>query len=241
MPNVPKWMADVLEVTFFSKMPVFDIVATHWVAKDMRSVIFKGPLPRLNLKPGLAVSIRVSATAFRNYTPSFIDEEENIFQILAHIHGKGPGARFFENVQAGSRVAVSMAKGRHFTDAAPQYLLFGDESSLGLACALQMHFQSMGKRFYALLHLGKDQESLPDRLGLGSYELVERSSAAPVMHVPAFSIFDNRVIKDWAHAHFILAGNGLDIQKIKKELTVLGIKRRQIHTEPYWVPGKVGL
>ena len=95
MPNLPKWMADLLEAALGSKMPVFEVVAADWVSPSVRSLVFKGHLAKLNLQPGYAVAIRVSPNAFRNYTPSFIDEEENIFQILVHIHGNGPGARFF--------------------------------------------------------------------------------------------------------------------------------------------------
>lgn len=241
MPNVPKWMADLLETALSSKMPVFEVVATDWVSPDVRSIIFKGNLSGLNLRPGYAVSIRVSANAFRNYTPSFIDEQEDIFQILAHIHGNGPGAHFFENLKPGQQIPVSMARGRKVAESAANYFLYGDESTLGLACALQTHFQSLGKRFYALLHLGKDQDDLPDALGLASYELVQRADKDISVHVPGFTIFDSSAIKNWAQAQFILAGNGLHIQRIKKELIGLGVHRKQIHAEPYWVPGKTGL
>lgn len=241
MPNVPKWMADLMEKALSSKMPVFEVVATDWVSPEIRSIIFKGNLSGLNLKPGYAVAIRVSPNAFRNYTPSFIDEQENIFQILAHIHGNGPGARFFENLAPGQQIPVSMARGRQVAESAANYYMFGDESTLGLACVLQSHFQSLGKRFYSLLHLSKDQDGLPEALGLSSYELVQRAETDNSLHVPGFTIFDTSAIKNWAQAQFILAGNGLHIQRIKKELIALGITRRQIHAEPYWVPGKIGL
>jgi len=241
MPNVPKWMADLMETALSSKMPVFEVVATDWVSPGIRSIIFQGNLAALNLRPGYAVAIRVSPTAFRNYTPSFIDEAENIFQILAHIHGNGPGALFFENLKPGQQIPVSMARGRKVAESASNYFLFGDESTLGLACVLQAHFQSLGKRFYSLLHLDKDQDDLPEVLGLGSYELVQKTDLDQGLHVPGFTILDSSAIRTWAQAQFILAGNGLHIQRIKKELIALGISRRQIHAEPYWVPGKVGL
>lgn len=245
MPNVPKWMADLMETALGSKMPVFEVVATDWVSPTVRSIIFKGNLAALNLRPGYAVAIRVCSNAFRNYTPSFIDPEENIFQILAHIHGIGPGAHFFLNLQPGQKVPVSMARGKQLIETAANYCFFGDESTLGLACALQYHFQSLGKRFYSLLHLEKDQDDLPQALGLGAYELVQRTGTGTdidaSVHIPGFTIFDNITIKNWAQAQFILAGNGLHIQRIKKELLALGINRRQIHAQAYWLPGKVGL
>lgn len=241
MPNVPKWMADLLETALSSKMPVFEVVATDWVSPEIRSVIFKGNITGLRLQPGYAVAIRVSSNAFRNYTPSFIDEQEGIFQILAHIHGDGPGARFFLDLQPGRQIPVSMARGKRVAGSAAQYFLYGDESTLGLACALQAHFQSLGKRFYALLHLGQERDGLPESLGLSRYELVQRTDVEDTIHVPGFTIFDSTAIKNWAQAQFILAGNGLHIQRIKKELISLGIHPRQIHLEAYWVPGKVGL
>lgn len=241
MPNVPKWMADLMETALGSKMPVFEVVGADWINEQIRSVVFKGNLEKLNLKPGYAIAFRVSQNAFRNYTPSYIDAEENIFQILAHIHGNGPGARFFADLKLGQQIPVSMARGRKVTESASNYYLFGDESTLGLACILQEHFQAMGKHFSTLLHLGQHHQEMPACLGLTSYEMVQRSDNEPNIYVPGFTIFDSQSISRWAHAQFILAGNGLYIQKIKKELLRLGIERRQIHAEPYWVPGKVGL
>ena len=234
-----------METALGSKMPVFEVVGADWISPGIRSVVFKGDLQKLNVLPGYAVSFRVSPTAFRNYTPAFIDAEENIFQILAHIHGNGPGARFFAGLTLGQQVPVSMARGRKIQEAAAQYFLFGDESTVGLACILQSHFQQLGKQFSTLLHLGQDQRELPAALGLGSYELVQRElaydSQTTFVSVPGFTILDAAVLPKWMDAQFILAGNGLYIQKIKKELMGLGIDRRRIHAEPYWVPGKAGL
>ena len=245
MPNLPKWMADLMETALGSKMPVFEVVGADWISPDIRSVVFKGDLQKLKLVPGYAVAFRVSPTAFRNYTPAFIDPQENIFQILAHIHGKGPGARFFAGLSLGQQVPVSMARGRRIQEAAAQYFLFGDESTVGLACILQAHFQQLGKHFSTLLHLGQGQSELPAALGLGSYELVQREvdydSHATMTSTPGFTILDATVLPKWVDAQFILAGNGLYIQRIKKELLGLGIDRRRIHAEPFWVPGKSGL
>jgi|GEM_PF-756235 len=245
MPNVPKWMADLMETALSSKMPVFEVVGADWISPEIRSVVFKGDLQKLKLMPGYAVSFRVSPTAFRNYTPAFIDPQENIFQILAHIHGKGPGARFFADLSLGQQIPVSMARGRKIQEAAAQYFLFGDESTVGLACILQAHFQQLGKHFSTLLHLGQSQNDLPAALGLGSYELVQREAESDnkssMVSAPGFTILDAAVMPKWDDAQFILAGNGLYIQRIKKELLGLGIDRRRIHAEPYWVPGKTGL
>lgn len=241
MPNVPKWMADLMEAALGSKMPVFDVVGADWINHQVRSIVFKGDLEKLKLKPGYAVAFRVSANAFRNYTPSYIDETENIFQILVHIHGQGPGAQFFAKLKLGQKIAVSMARGRQVSSAASNYFLFGDESTLGLACILQTHLQAMGKHFSTLLHLGQHQQDMPASLGLTRYELVQRPNNDTSIYVPGFTIFDPQAISRWAQAQFILAGNGLYIQKIKKELLRLGIDRKQIHAQPYWVPGKVGL
>jgi len=241
MPDVPKWMADLMEVALGSKMPLFEVVGTDWINQEIRSVVFKGDLQKLNLKPGFAVAFRVSHNSFRNYTPSFIDATENIFQILVHIHGKGPGARFFADLKLGQQVPVSMARGRKVSENASHYFLIGDESTLGLACILQEHFRTMGKHFSTLLHLGQHQSDMPASLGLSSYELIQRLDDQPNMFVPGFTIFDGQCMDRWPQAQFILAGNGLLIQQIKKELRRLGVDRRQIHAEAYWVPGKTGL
>ena len=241
MIHIPKWMTELLDNAFSAKLKDFEIIATDWIGRDIRSVIFHGDLDWLKLSPGMSIAVKVGPRAFRNYTPSFIDEEEQIFQIMAHTHGGGPGASCFANIQEGQSLPMSMARGMPVVEAADHHYLFGDESALGLACWLEWHFKSLGKHFFALLHLDEAHLGLPELLGLSSYELVERSEMDSFSYLPPYSIFQKEKEAFLQQAHFVLAGNGLHIQQIKKELVAMGIDKKNIQQSPFWVPGKSGL
>lgn len=239
MPNVPKWMADIMVTALRAKMPSFKVVDVCNITPHIKSILFKGNVDKLNFEPGYAVALRVSPTAFRHYTPSYVDYKEGIFQILAHIHGDAPGANYLDSIQVGETLQVANPTGvKMYHPPIDHYVFFGDETALGLATMLQYHFRANQNSFHFLLELDKQHLQLPKDLGLSNYDLLDKD---PLNGQDAAFEIPSITPKTRTPTRFILSGNARSIQRLRKQLKAQQVSTKHIFTTPYWAPGKSGL
>ena len=116
-------------------------------------------------------------------------------------------------------------------------MLFGDETSFGLAAALRDCPQAGGA--IHLFEASDVAESRPvlEAIGLGEATLIKRT--ADDAHLAAAEAEVLRLAA--SGAHFVLTGKASSIQRISRALKAVGVVSSRVKTKAYWAQGKVGL
>lgn len=198
-----------------------------------------GQLRAVQWLPGQKVQIAIGATfATRTYTPIDWDEAAGRTRILGYAHGDAPGSAWIRNATVGSQHDVfgprrSLDAGRVVSP----LVVFGDETSIGLAHALQSDVagRSVSCRFESG-HVDATARVV-DRLGLVDVKLFGRTEGDDHLEemeagLPALAA---------AGATFVLTGKAPTIQRLRQFLRNLGVPGARVMTKAYWAPGKSGL
>lgn len=238
MPSLPKWLADGLEKTFASMMHPVTVSQVEAVDQDLRRVTFAGDLSACRYQPGNVIEFRVSERDMRHYTPSRFDAEKGQCEVLFFLHGTAVGTQWVKSLQPGQEFKL-MGPGGHlaYQPEARRHLIFGDESALGLACALERAMVTAGQQVSCLFELDAAHAHWPELLGLPA-TVVPKSSAEPAE--ASLAALDTMLTQP-ADLAFYLSGRAQSIQRVLRLLRHKGVGRRQIQTEPYWADGKKGL
>lgn len=235
--KLPKWAADLTERSA-SIMLEMQILETTDISPDIKKIRFQGDLSRMNFQIGYANLIRVNNTEFRNYTTAYHDTEKGILDIIFHIHGNGVGSRYINTLATGDELCISLPRGKNFYDPGiKQQFLFGDETSLGIACALQPILKKNKHPYQFYFELDEENRNVPELLGLKNCMIFLKNSSFRdkkwIRNLPVFHT------SYWSEANFMLTGNAKSVQvfrKVIKEKT-----SGKIFAQGYWLKGKKGL
>jgi NADPH-dependent ferric siderophore reductase len=239
MPKAPKWINDTVEVLLSAKMPLLRVTETEYINAHIKKIRLLGDVKGLNFQPGYAIAIRVSDTEYRNYTVSYNDTEKGIVEMIVHLHGIAPGSGFIDKLKTGDEIRLIPPRGRKmYSDEVTQIFFFGDETSLGLACALQNTRHKDKQLFHLYLELNPENRNVPGHLGLNNYTIVPKSKTfIDADLVKALPLFQTA---GWWKSSFIITGNARSVQTIRKALKQNNISGN-ILAQAYWTEGKAGL
>jgi NADPH-dependent ferric siderophore reductase len=239
MPKVVKWFGDVLEVLMGPKLPLMKVLEASYINLYIKKIRLQGNISGMDFQPGYAVAIRVSDTEYRNYTVAFNDVEKGIVEIIVHLHNDAPGTRFMNDLSIGREIRMSMPRGKKmYNTLQTTHILFGDETSLGLAYAFQHILFIAQPSFHFYFELDEVNEKIPHLLGLKNYTIV-----------PKNEIFQNESLlekmeifqlENWQKSTFILTGNARSMQMIRSNIQKKKIEGK-ILAQAYWADGKIGL
>jgi len=174
----------------------------------------------------------------RTYTPMSWNASRGKTQLLAFAHGDGPGSRWANGLRAddscrffGPRRSLDLAGFE-----AP-IVLFGDETSFGLAAALRDNLQAGGA-----LHMFEatdivESRRVLDATNLGEARLIARSTGED--HLTTIEAELLRLAANGAL--FVLTGKASSIQRVSRALKAAGVASARIKAKAYWSPGKTGL
>ncbi|MFA1682200.1 siderophore-interacting protein [Achromobacter dolens] len=215
------------------------IMAAESLAGGLRLLTLQSPAFReARWVPGQKVQIAMgSAFVARTYTPMDWDAATGRTRIVAYSHGGGPGSAWAERVEPGEACDVFGPRASLNLDRpVGACVLLGDETSIGVACALQ---RAMGGEARCLLEVNEAaavRDALA-RLGLDAVELFGRQAGDA--HLDAI---EHRLPPlAAAGAAFILTGRASTIQRLRQALKALGVASERIMAKAYWAPGKTGL
>lgn len=191
--------------------------------------------------PGQKLQLLLGGWVQRTYTPLSWDAETGATRLLAFVHGEGPGAAWARGLAAGADCAVFGPRGSlDLNRLARPALLFGDETSFGLAHALRFTRAGAGG-VHLLLEVNSVKASSTALAALdvsGAHLVERRADDAHLADVGALAA-------ELRRAHSIdagvLSGKANSIQQLGKQLRQLGVPRAQLQTKAYWAPGKTGL
>ena len=174
----------------------------------------------------------------RTYTPMSWDAGIGRTRLLAFAHGDGPGSRWAGGLRRGDICQFfGPRRSLDLTGLEAPIVLFGDETSFGLAAALRDNLQAGGAlHMFETTDVAESRQVL-EAFSLGEARLIARS--ADDVHLAAVEAEMLRLAANGAT--FILTGKASSIQRISRALKAAGVASSRIKAKAYWAPGKTGL
>lgn len=241
MPKVAKWIGDAVEGLMKTKFPMMKVVDKVYVTPHFIKVKFYGDIADMDFQPGYAVAIRVNDTEFRNYTPYFFNKGKGSLEIIFHMHGSASGTEFIRSLEIGHQLRISIPRGKKMYDSSvSKYIFFGDETSLGLAYALQAVVKQEHQSIQFYFELDKENIYLPELLGIKSSYVFENKVSFTDEELISNILFKNSLHTEMDNKCFVLTGNAKSVQTIRNVLKRENAKGR-ILAQAYWAEGKQGL
>ncbi len=233
--RIPKWIGDWLES---STGPRLTVLATNYITSSVKKITFQGNVYKMDFIIGGASVIRVSETDYRNYTVAHHDIEKGIIEIIFHIHGNGTGSTYINTLKTGDELYISSPRGhRAYDPKVKQYVFFGDETTLGLACSLYSALKQNDHQFQFIFELDDENKDAPKVLGLENHTVFAKdgsfSSEIWLRNLPLFQS------PEFKTTNFVLTGNVKSVQALRKVLK--NFNTGKILAQGYWLEGKKGL
>lgn len=237
MPNIPKWIFDVAE-RLLPKLPLMEVIHVELLSPSVKKIRFSGDFKSLNYKVGSYIDFRVSDTESRRYTASYTDTKNGIIELIAHVHGEGSGSQFMANLKVGDKVNNNPPRTyRYYDESVEKFVIFGDETSLGLACSFLPVLKKNNQKFMFIFELDYENAAIPELLGLKNCLVFPKNGLFTqqewVNELPILSMLD------WLDAKFILTGNAKSAQTFRK--VIKNKTRGNVYLHGYWLEGKHGL
>jgi len=191
--------------------------------------------------PGQKVQLPLGGWVQRTLTPLAWDSLGGSMQLLIYLHGDAPLARWGRSLKEHQTCTIFGPRGSlELGTLQRPALLFGDETSLGLAHALR--FTPNGARAVDIvLEVTSKQAVAPvlERMGLSHAHVVERRSDDS--HLSDVEEISARLLQANSVEGVVLSGKASSIQRLNKRLRSLGLSGPRVHKRAYWATGKVGL
>lgn len=185
--------------------------------------------------PGAKLQIRPrrGTLGMRTYTPTSWDRERGTTRLIAFTHGEGPAADWFREVAAGDACEVFGPRGsidlRGLSD---RVVFVGDESSVGLACALTEVTTEVRHVFEAT-----DPAELTDVLaGLG---LAGKATVVPRREDRAELIQEAQ--ESAGPFHLVLTGDAATVHAVRRAARRWPHLASSTKARAYWAKGRTGL
>lgn len=233
--SVPKWVGDLFENTL---RPNAKVLETSYISPRIKKIRFQMALSKMNFQIGYANVLRVTDTQYRNYTAAYHDKEAGIMDIIFHIHNHGVGSDYFESLKAGDEIYIGPSRGKKlYNPGIKKQFFFGDETSLGVACAFLPLLKENNHQFQLYFELDEENEQVPDLLGLENVTVFPKNGSFKnekwISNLPLFNT------DEWTNANFALVGNVKSVQAFRKVLK--NKTQGNIYSQGYWLEGKKGL
>lgn len=238
MPSAPKWLFDTVEL-LTPKLPSVEVEDAVWLSPSLKKIRFKGHFDKLTLPVGAFCDFRVSDTQARRYTVSNADIANGMLEFIVHLHGDGIGQQFMNRLKKGDRIDLYKPRGesRYYDKSAERFVVFGDETSLGLACSFLPVLNEKKHPFQFIFELDDENKNIPGMLGLEHYTVFSKNG----LFRQEAGISELPVIRsaDWQRSNFVLTGNVRSAQAFRK--VIRAQTQGRVYLQGYWLEGKKGL
>lgn len=190
--------------------------------------------------PGDKIQIQLGGWTQRTYTPMGWDAEGGRTRILTYLHAGGPGAQWARQLRKDDECVVFGPR-KSIRLAAPQshVIVFGDETSLGLAAALAD--QMAAPTVLGLFEVARAADTLPmlERLEMQGATLCERRAGDS--HFGELEARLATLVRAHPEAQVILTGRAGAIQHMSRLLKQENVSADRRQSKAYWAPGKAGM
>lgn len=190
--------------------------------------------------PGDKVQISLGGWVQRTYTPLDWDAEAGRTRLLLSLDADGPGTEWARTLRKDDVcILFGPRKSIDLTRPPSCALLFGDETSFGLAAALLGSVGPTSARlFFEVSSLAQTQTVLA-RFGLEQAQLSLRGVGDA--HLAALEGEVLAALQAQPTGNIVLSGKASSIQRLSKRLKRSGIDPSRLQVKAYWATGKTGL
>ncbi|MEM1034466.1 MAG: siderophore-interacting protein [Myxococcota bacterium] len=140
------------------------VVAVETCSLRVRRIRLQGPaLEGVAWNPGDKVKLHVPPGVLRSYTPSGGDRAAGTLDVVVHLHGQGPAASWAASATEGEKIGLLGPKPSLRTTAGSgslRPLFLGDETALGLMCALVDGLSAAARPFGAVEVAAEDVDAV---------------------------------------------------------------------------------
>lgn len=211
------------------------ITRAEEIGRHFRRLVLSGPALRgVSWTPGDKLQVFLPEVGTRTYTPLRWDSSAGETELLAYLHGDGPGTQWARTVNPGAAIQVFGPRGSLAVGGASPAVVFGDETSVALAQANGMP----GRTVLEVTDPGETQAAL-DALRFSGATLVARQ--ANEAHREALVDAVGQMLQAHPGAPLVLSGRAAAIQGVRQGLKARGVSLGTVKAKAYWAPGKVGL
>jgi NADPH-dependent ferric siderophore reductase len=207
-----------------------------------REVSLEGPgLRDVDWIPGDKIQVLLPTRDVRTYTPASWDARRGTTELVLFAHGESPGASWIRTLAVGDACRFVGPQRSLRRESSQPAVLFGDETSFGLAAALGR--SQNAAKLACVFEVGSRPSAQPviDAIGLpqhGPVVLVERAPSDT--HLSEVASEMSRMARTLSGAEIVLSGRAQSIQALRPRLRAGGVHGRSSN-KPYWAVGKVGL
>ena len=190
------------------------------------------------MQPGAKVRLNAHDWELRAYTPLSVDAVPGRIQILAYLHGVGPGSIWAGSAMPGTLTHVlGPQSSLDFIGLSQPAVFFGDETSFAAAQTLQSHLSPHhATQFIFEISSAVEAQAVADRLGLRDVEYHERRTADA--HIPVVTEAIQHALAGTGTSHLIMTGNGRSIQAIRAILRARHSGVIDYRVKAYWGSGQ---
>ncbi|TGL88809.1 siderophore-interacting protein [Leptospira congkakensis] len=196
-------------------------------------------LKESNWVPGGKVQVDVGIFTYRTFTPINVDKAEGKLSFLCFKHHNGPASHWINALKVGDPCEVfGPRESLDFSSLEGDAILFGDETSFGIAKVLQNKLEKKSHLFFELTSTETSKEAL-EKLGVTGERMIERSADGSHLQKLSQEIVDR--ISQIPDAKIFLTGRASSIQQVRNYLKNSGIPTNKLKVRAYWADGKKGL
>lgn len=232
MTTVREVFGEVLAKFLFRQLEIMKVreLAPRFRLFELQGDTLKGA----SCAPGDKLQVMLGMDA-RTYTPFAFDGERGTLSLLAFVHGESIGATWARDAKQRDKVRVFGPRGSiALASLAKPVVLFGDETSLGVARALQD--SSSGSAFVFETDQ-PDAASVLEQLGILGAHLVRKQ--ADDSHLPDVEQRLADALARTPRSSLVLTGRAAAIQRLRSALKERSLSAHK--SKPYWALGKRGL
>ncbi len=241
MPKIPKIIGNFLEHNFSKLFIKATITNKIYLSESLLLVRFEGEFERINFEVGQAILVRIDETQYRNYSPSLWKSDLDFFEVIFHIHQKGPGSDYLIQLPIGEVISLSVPRGsKVYKPESTKHFFFGDDTCIGFYNSLKKEIENDGHLYAGILEIEAESRVYVEER-YKHIKMVEKSINPGENALKMLNSFFKQFWDDFNDATFYLMGNAKSIQLIQRKLRNQGIPKSQIITQPFWVEGKIGL
>jgi NADPH-dependent ferric siderophore reductase len=225
---------------FLSRIATVDTVTR--VEAGFRLIELRGEdLRGAQWSPGQKIEVRLGVFTSRCYTPISWDTENGSLRILAHLHGRAPGADWVAHAAAGDIWQLTGPKrSLDLSGLRRPAVFFGDETSIGLAASLAATAAGLeGIQFMFEANQRAPAQGVLEAFGLRNATVFERRPG-DVYLGPLTAGLDVAMSRSQIE-HYVFSGKAPSIQRLTRHLKRRGVRSSQLKVRAYWAPGKTGL
>lgn len=190
--------------------------------------------------PGDKMQIQLGGWQQRTYTPIDWDNETGRTRILIYLHADGPGTEWARALRKGDSCMVfGPRRSVRLTRSPAPVILFGDETSLGLAAALAA--QVAPSALQMLLEVSNLADVMPV---IGQLQLTNAHGCIRQEndgHLAELETQLSGLLQAHPTAAIVLSGKASSIQRMSRVLRQHDIRAGQRQSKAYWATGKSGL